>query len=221
MHLSERARRQAFLPGPVALLSTFGKGREELHNNYLYAKKALCCRVSNVSAFLWDWVGWQEWRWLMGSYSSRTLERTLGAGWKLQLLLLQLQWKRRKQEGILRREMPIGVIPAASAFLLQGFLGLSVSLPTPLPTPEFWSAAVHSPFRAHVTDPLRGCQLPIVLGASPAFLLLMRGNARGLAPTSSEMLDLLVSSSPGSSRDTRRISVDPSASHTKDTCWMQ
>lgn len=54
---------------------------------------------------------------------------------------------------------------------------------------------MHSPFRAHVTDPLRGCQFPIVLGASPAFLWLMRGNARGLAPTSSEMLGLLVTSS--------------------------
>lgn len=117
--------------------------------------------------------------------------------------------------------MPIGVIPAASAFFLQGFLSLSVSLPAPLPSPEFWPAAVHSPFRAHVTDPLRGCQLPIVLGASPAFLWLRRGNARGLAPTSSEMLGLLVTSTPGSFWDIGRISPDPSASHTKHTCWMQ
>lgn len=72
-------------------------------------------------------------------------------------------------------------------------------IPQPLCNPAnsspLWPAAVHSPFRAHVTDPLRGCQFPIVLGASPAFLWLKRGNARGLASTSSEMLGLLVTSS--------------------------
>lgn len=46
----------------------------------------------------------------------------------------------------------------------------------PLSCPKFWQAAVH-PLRAHVTSPLRGCQLPIVLRASPAFLWLMKGNA--------------------------------------------
>lgn len=46
----------------------------------------------------------------------------------------------------------------------------------PLSCPKFWQAAVR-PLRAHVTSPLRGCQLPIVLRASPAFLWIMKGNA--------------------------------------------
>lgn len=54
---------------------------------------ALYDGVSDVPALLWDWAGWQEWTWLTGAHSSRVLEWTLGAGWKLQRLLLQLQWK--------------------------------------------------------------------------------------------------------------------------------
>lgn len=47
----------------------------------------------------------------------------------------------------------------------------------PFPLPQVLAGSCAPPFKANVTGSLRGCQIPIVLSTSPAFLWLLKGNA--------------------------------------------
>lgn len=85
----------------------------------------------------------------------------------------------KKREGILRQEMPISVIP--SCFRLPpSRIPLAPLYPRQPLSPALSSGrqlCTSSGPTSQVSGPLRDCQLPIVLRASPAFLSLMKGNA--------------------------------------------